>query len=211
MTDFDPVASFYYPLSLVFLGTAPQKAQEHFIHLIKPGSRILIVGGGNGEILKKLQSMSPPVGQIDFVESSSQMMKKAQKTAGNLENIRWISSPIERHVKDVKVSYDVVLTGFFFDLFPKKKAEELHHLISGCLAPSGSWIDTDFQLSATSPSWQKAMLKTMYHFFKKNSNVKTSCLPDLRTQWQTNFTLMSDKTFYRNFIITRLWKKSDRC
>jgi spermidine synthase len=205
--DFDRVAAYYYPLSRIVLGTSPQRAQEHFIGHLRSNSHILIVGGGNGHLLPPLLRSQDLVRQITFVESSMLMIEKAREKHSKEDRIVFVNSTIEEFLASSPFRFDAILTGFFFDLFPLAKATDLHQQLFTCLSPSGLWIDTDFQLTKSSPVFHKLLVKIMYAFFRQVSGVEANCLPPLETQWTHSLTLRGSESFYDGFIKTRLWQK----
>lgn len=204
--QFDRVADFYYPLSHLVFGRSQQTAQIHFLRRLTPGSRVLVVGGGNGGILPPLAGQVASEGEIIFVESSEEMLVKARKKDVPFPVVQFVHSPIENFLETDPGFFDAIITGFFFDLFAQEKAGDLHNRISACLKPGGLWFDTDFQLEPRS-WWQKRMMQTMYTLFRPLVNLRTDKLPDLRAQWRAGFTEIAAETFYRNFIITRLYRK----
>lgn len=206
--DFNSVARFYYPLSRLIFGLSQTRAQQTFVHLINPGSRILIVGGGNGHILKSFSAPYAETFEIFFVEPAPDMIAMARKKAALSGHIHFIQTTVEQFLGSSKLYFDVVITAFFFDLFPQPEADALFLRINASLKPGGLWLYTDFQLTGGSLWWQAPLLKMMYTFFRQVSGVKASSLPDMKGYWQDTYRLMDSRTFYSGFIIARAWRKN---
>ena len=208
--DFNFIARLYYPLSRLVFGSSQIRAQEAFLHLVLPQNRILVVGGGNGHFLRYFGKPHTNTPEFFFIEPAPDMMTMAREEAPSSLHIHFIQTTVEQFLSSSKLNFDVVITPFFFDLFPQSKADSLFSTINANLKPGGLWLDTDFQLVSGSIWWQAVLLKMMYAFFRKISNVKASALPDMMTHWQAKYKLSDSRIFYGGFIITRVWQKNMR-
>lgn len=204
--DFDRIAPFYSPLSKLVFGRSQIRAQEYFIPAVSPGSRILIAGGGNGAILPALAAhLSGTDSEVFFIEPAPRMLRLARRTHCGPLRIHFIQSTTEEFLRSAELSFDAILTGFFFDLFPPEKADSLLAQLNLHLKPGGVWLHTDFRLSPGRPWWHAPLLKAMYLFFRKVSGVQASSLPEI--QFPREFRLLEERTFYGRFIAAQLWKK----
>ncbi len=206
--DFNSIARFYYPLSRLIFGSYQTRAQQTFVHLINPGSRILIVGGGNGHLLKSFSASYAETFEIFLVEPAPDMIAMARKKTAPSKHIHFIQTTVEQFLSSSELYFDVVITAFFFDLFPQPEADALFSRINAPLKPGGLWLYTDFQLTGASLWWQAPLLKMMYIFFRQVSGVKASSLPDMKGYWQDTYKLLDSHTFYGGFIIARAWRKN---
>ncbi|ODS84456.1 MAG: hypothetical protein ABS46_03500 [Cytophagaceae bacterium SCN 52-12] len=206
--DFNPIARLYYPLSRLVFGSSQLRAQQTFVHLVGPGSRILIAGGGNGHLLRYLPESCAAASEIFFVEPAPDMMAMARKKTVPSPHIHFIQTTVEQFLGSSGPDFDVVITAFFFDLFPQHEAGSLFSLINARLRPGGLWLYTDFQLAGGSLWWQAPLLKMMYFFFRQVSEVKASFLPDMAGCWKNRYRLLAGRSFYGRFIIAQAWQKN---
>ncbi len=205
--DFNPVARLYYPLSRLVFGSSQIRAQQAFAHLAGPGSRILIVGGGSGHLLGSFPASSGEASELFFVEPAPDMIAMARKKISPGRRVHFIQATVEEFLSSSGLHFDVVITAFFFDLFPQAEAEALFSLLNTRLKPGGRWLDTDFQLVTGSLWWQAPLLKMMYVFFRRVSGVQASSLPDMKSLWPDAYELRDSRTFYGGFIVARAWQK----
>ncbi len=203
--DYDNASWFYEGLSKLVFGSAQVRAQEHFLNLISPGASILIIGGGTGQILESITKLYPSGLHITYVEISANMMALSRKRNTAQNKVTYITQDIGN--SSLQSEFDVIITAFLFDNFSTQELFHIFPRIRQWLKPEGLWLNTDFQL--TGPIWQKVMLKTMYYFFRMLNAVKVTQLPDTAgvfTEYQ--YQLISEKTFYGNFISAKAYKKS---
>ena len=114
--SFQRVASFYDSLAKLVFGKSIRQAQQHYLTEIREGSRVLIVGGGTGWILKDLLHLRNC--QIIYLETASSMRKRAEQHYRKLKK-RFLSRGNEVIFVQGSVSalpadsaYDVVITFF---------------------------------------------------------------------------------------------------
>lgn len=206
--DFDAVASFYYPLSRIIFAGTQDRAQEVFVQDIQPGSRILIVGGGDGRVLCSFSRYPQLVSEITFVERSGKMLEKARMQNYGSVPVHFVEADIEEYLNSPGVAfYDAIHTAFFFDLFPPEKADALFRQLYRHLKPGGLWMYSDFRSAGTSPRWQRLMLKTMYALFRRTTGVRASFVPDMEQIRGEDLKLMKQYLFYGGFITSELWEK----
>ncbi|WP_342645796.1 class I SAM-dependent methyltransferase [Mucilaginibacter sp. CSA2-8R] len=203
--NYDNASWFYERLSKLVFGNAQVNAQEYFLKLIPTGSSILIIGGGTGQILESIAKLYPSELHITYVEISANMMALSRKRNTAENDVVYITQDIGS--LSLTQKFDVIITAFLFDNFSTQELHKIFPRIHQCLKPEGLWLNTDFQL--TGPIWQKAMLKTMYYFFRVLNAVKVTQLPDTtKTFINYRYELLGQKPFYRNFITANAYKKS---
>ena len=83
MNDFDPIASWYDRLGKIVFFDRLHIAQKEYLNQLKQGNSLLILGGGTGRILEDIDRLGLNL-NIDFVEPSSEMIKKAKQTGDEL-------------------------------------------------------------------------------------------------------------------------------
>lgn len=203
--NYDNASWFYERLSKLVFGNAQVNAQEYFLNLIPSGTSILIIGGGTGQILESITKLYPSGLHITYVEISANMMALSRKRYVGQNEVSYITHDIAN--LDLMQQFDVIITAFLFDNFSTQQLDEIFPRIHQRLKPQGLWLNTDFQL--TGPVWQKAVLKAMYYFFKLLNAVKVTQLPDTSEVFiKHQYELLAKRTFYKNFIIAKAYKKS---
>ncbi len=203
--NYDNASWFYERLSKLVFGNAQVNAQEYFLNLIPPRARILIIGGGTGQILESIAKLHPSGLHITYVEISANMMELSRKRNVAQNKIIYITEDIAQ--LSLTQEFDLIITAFLFDNFSTQIIHKIFPKIHQCLVPNGLWLNTDFQL--TGPIWQKVMLKSMYYFFSVLNAVNVTQLPDTEQVFTAyHYQLTAKKTFYRNFIVTKAYKKS---
>lgn len=171
------VAPWYQPLSRLIFGNTLIRAQRIALDTVSPGSRLLIAGGGDGEILKYLREWSGP---IDFVEISPEMLRLARRKGS--ENVRWLQQDIFNFRPDQP--YDIILFPFLLDNFLPEEAEKLIARLSSFLREKAQVIIIDY--TETPAFGQKILLRAMYLFFRIAADVRVKALPPIEKIMQAN-------------------------
>jgi len=207
--NYDTIAPYYDMLSrLVFL-RAQLKAQIDQLSVIPGNSQILIVGGGTGWILEEIAKLHPNGLTITYVEISAKMLELSRKRNVKSNSITFIHSAAEDFNTDQK--YDVVLTAFLFDNFNGEKIDFVFNLLNDLLKPGGHWLFCDFYYNKDSGrTWKWYLLKTMYLFFNKISNVEASHLINTEHNFEVaDFTPLQIAYHYSGFIKSITYKKPE--
>lgn len=200
-TGFDRLAPFYKFISNVFFGRSLLRAQEHYLSTLKPGDSVLILGGGNGELLPSLLRQQTKL-TVDYIDISPGMISLAKKKAPEFYNVNFIVGTEQ----DIPAQpYSVVITNFYLDLFPEQKLSQVIQTIKKHLAPGATWLVTDF---VQEKRWHQTMLWVMYRFFNLVTHIEARSLPD----WQSvlkeeGITETESKRFYHGFIQATVYKK----
>lgn len=175
--NYAPIAPWYQPLSRIVFGDTLIRAQRLALEAVSPDSRLLIAGGGDGEILKHLQGWS---GTIDFVEISEAMLRLARSKA--VPPTRFIHQDIFNFLPDH--TYDVMLFPFLLDNFLPEEVKKLIVRLHPFLTKEGQVIIIDY---TETPSFlQKILLRAMYFFFRIVANVRVKTLPPIEKIMQEN-------------------------
>ena len=204
--NYDTIASNYDWLSRLIFGKALINAQLHLLAYIQDDSHVLIVGGGTGWILEELVFLEKKGLNIDYVESSAEMMILSKKRKCGPNQVQFIQMPIESYVSNS--SYDVIITPFLFDNFTMEKIGHVFFLLNDMLVNKGLWLYADFvYMSSASPFWQKILLKSMYLFFRITAKIETNKLVDMSPFFKCGFGIMSEKSFYAKFVKSIVFQK----
>lgn len=190
--NYGRVAKSYQFLSRTIFGNALVNAQRKALANLSYSCDLLMIGGGDGEILKYLRDFA---GNLDYVEVSSEMILVAQSKT---------KLPVNWYIQDIFSfktyrKYDVIFMPFILDNFTTKQCSELIAHLNPMLKIGGQVIVVDF---TEKPNlWQKALLFGMYTFFRLIASVKTTKMPEIE---QTMLIHKLNKTLetksFRGFI-----------
>lgn len=203
--NFNNSAWFYDRLSRLVYGKALINAQLYLLQYIKPGSNILIVGGGTGWILEELTKLHPSGLHITYVEVAANMMALSQKRNIGKNEMVYINNAIENVT--LLPNFDVVITPFLFDNFTEQTLGVVFTHIHHSLKPGGLWLNADFQL--TGKWWQTFLLKSMFLFFKVVCGIEAGKLPGIARYFTRNeYEVIDEQTFFNEFIVARVYGKT---
>ncbi len=187
MNDFNGIAWCYDPLKQLVFGNKLDQASTHFLSAIPAGSRLLIVGGGTGNLLLGI----PDGVQICYVEKSVEMLKKAR-------------SRLERKVDLIHLDFldyhpshpfDYVVCPFFLDLFDPDSLRAVIKKISSVLKEDGKLLVADF-------SFQKSgLLRLMYAAFGVVTNISAKSIPPIHDLLSNSGFEMVDSAVYFNGLV----------
>jgi ubiquinone/menaquinone biosynthesis C-methylase UbiE len=202
--SFKNSAWFYDTLSRLVYGKAIVNAQLYLIGHIKPGSNLLIVGGGTGWILDELTKLHPSGLHIAYVEVAADMMARSKKRNTGNNKVVFINDVIEN--ANLQANFDVVLTPFLFDNFTEDTLIDVFNHIHQLLKPGAFWLNCDFQL--TGKWWQTFLLKSMFIFFRLICGIEANELPKIEAQFKLHdYSLVSEQCFFGEFIVARVYGK----
>ncbi|MDB5060255.1 MAG: hypothetical protein JWP67_98 [Mucilaginibacter sp.] len=202
--NYDNSAAFYDNLSRLVFGKALVTAQVHLLSYIPANSNVLIIGGGTGWILEEIAKLHSSGLSIAYVEISEKMMDISRKKNVGSNQVTFINKPIQQVMLNQQ---DVIITPFLFDNFTEVNLHPLFTHIHAMLKTGGLWLNTDFQL--TGKWWQYILLKSMLLFFKVLCGVESWRLPDISRQFNKyGYEIIEEKTFFNDFIITKLYNKT---
>lgn len=201
--NYNNSAWFYDRLSQLVYGRALINAQVYLLQFIKPGSKILIVGGGTGWILDEITKLHPSDIQITYAEVATNMITLSKKRNTGNNSVIFINDAIENI--PLSADFDIVITPFLFDNFTDQTLQKVFTHIHSSLKPGGLWLNADFQLSGK--WWQVVLLKAMFLFFRIICGIEASRLPAIEDQFeQHGYQTIAGQTFFGNFIISTAYK-----
>lgn len=208
--NYDIIAPYYDVLSRLVYFRSQLKAQTDQLAFIPANSSILIAGGGTGWILEEIAKLHPSGLQITYVEISEKMISLSKKRNVKANNVSYIHAAAE----DLELSsdYDVIITAFLFDNFANDKISIVFNKFDKALKPEGLWLFSDFYYSeATGRRWQKYLLKTMYFFFRRISNVEASMLINTESYFSGQYDQpLKTAYYYAGFIKAVVYQKSSK-
>jgi ubiquinone/menaquinone biosynthesis C-methylase UbiE len=208
VNNYDRIAANYDRLSRLVFRKAIVRAQQSLVPLLAPPARVLIVGGGTGWILEEIATVHPSGLAIDYVEISSNMLDLARTRDFKNNEVAFIHAAIEDYT--APTAYEVIMTPFLFDNFSRQRAQVVFQKLNNMLENGGWWLFTDFHIDkGMNRFWQKALLRSMYVFFKNISHVEANELPDVQALFKTyNFRIISETFHFGRFIRSAAYRKS---
>jgi ubiquinone/menaquinone biosynthesis C-methylase UbiE len=205
--NYDTIANYYDRIHHLFYGQAEISAQVELLDYVRPGDRLLIVGGGTGWILEKIGSIFPSGLEITYVESSVRMMEltKTRNWGGN--RVQLVTSVVEEWKGERE--YDCILTGFFFDNFKEVHAAQIVHQLSGYLKSGGYWLEVDFYYPRRRGKlWKAILLYSMYLSARLICGVEAKRLPDMeRIFTEEGYRVLYTTFHYQRFIRSMVYKR----
>ncbi len=199
-SGFDFLAPIYDFLARLIFGRSIVVSQTWFLDQVPPKAKVLILGGGTGWLLEKLIKQNSSC-TVWYVEASAKMIEKTRD--------RFLSDQanfIHGTEEDIptRVTFDVIITNFYLDLFSEEKLERVVERISVQTHSSSRWLVTDFVNGGV--WWQRWMLKVMYLFFRSVCDIEANRLPNWTKclsshQWGE----VSSKDWYEAFIRSTAW------
>jgi len=205
--DFDRIATYYDHLAGLVFGKSILESQLCHLSMVAPGSRILILGGGTGQILPYLLAKDP-VG-ITYLEPSIRMSEKAMSRVPSGEPVDFVRGSFE-DLPDDEV-YDALITPFVLDLFTTSELSECMNKLSSVLSPQGRWFFSDFQIcDPPKRYWQAPFIHLMYRFFRLACNIRANRLPNFEKNFRS-YRLVETKatSFFGGAIISRVYRFRD--
>lgn len=204
LNNFDAVAKVYDTLSFLVFGNTLFEAQLSFVNVIPNDARILMLGGGSGELLREILKVCPDC-TVWYIEASREMIRIASKKNKSPTNVHFIHGT----ESDIPLQhrFDVVITNFYFDLFPTEKLGRIIEAISLSCTSEVRWLVTDFRHPQN--WWQRILLKTMYLFFRTVCNIEASTIPDWQQKMAVaDFSPRQVKYFYHQFVVAAVYEKA---
>lgn len=204
--NYNRVAGCYDLLSGIVFGNTLIRSQTCLLRFVKDNDKILIAGGGSGKILEEADRSGLRGLEILYAEASAAMIRRAQKRKLSNITVQFATGAVEQ--MELPTGFDIIFTPFLFDNFTDEAAANLFSFLHQHLAPGGYWLYADFHVSSSSSLWKKALLQSMYAFFRLTAGVKTNRLPDTsRLFQQYAYQKVFQQWHYKRFISSEVWQK----
>jgi tRNA (cmo5U34)-methyltransferase len=176
---FDLIAGFYPLMEQTVFGSKLSRARRFFIPRVTEGSKILLIGEGNGRFLFEMLNYSSSA-SVTVVDSSARMLTATARriATGDRSRIELIHADILEW-RSSAASYDRIVTHFFLDLFPPYRIRRIVEKISRFARKDTLWINVDFN-SENQRLRQKLLMWAQYRFFRISAGIEASRLFDSR-------------------------------
>ena len=202
---FSLLAPFYNCLGLV-LGSTLKRARTEFVAELQPASRILIVGGGNGQILIDVLKHQPS-SSIDYLDIAPGMIASAKKSLNKhhpekVARVHFICANLMNH--DLADQYDLIITQFFLDCFDEKPLDQIMLKLDSQLVAQGQWLFCDFTANRLTGRLCAFLL---YPFFRLICGVEAQQLALFRKKFQLFHYQTEQESCISTMIECMLYKK----
>lgn len=200
-TNYNLIAPFYKTLSRIVFGRGLEDSTAHYFHRIKEGEKVLIVGGGNGEVLKRLFSTCPSA-EVTYCELSIRFIGLANKKNPFPQDQIIFLEENAFDLRDFK--YDWIVLPFFLDQFKEKECIRLLSLIK-----EGSLDNTKVLFSDMDKNGcPKGLLSFMYLFFRVTTGLKSKSLPAFEKVFQeSGWEMGEEKGFSNGKVVSRVYRR----
>lgn len=205
--NYDSIANYYDRIHHLFYGQAEINAQVELLDYVRPGDRLLIIGGGTGWILEKIAAIFPSGLEITYIEGSGRMMERTKRRKWGQNRVELVTSAVEEWKGEKE--YDCVLTGLFFDNFEDAHALRIVREVTPWLKNGGYWLESDFYYpKGRGKLWQAILLWLMYVSARLICRVEARRLPDMDRIFQgEGYTLLRMRLHYQRFIRSVVYRK----
>lgn len=205
--NYDKIANYYDRIHHLFYGLSEINAQVELLGYIRPGDRLLILGGGTGWILEKIAAIFPAGLQVTYIESSARMIELTKTRNWGQNQVELVNSAVEDWKGEME--YDCVLTGLFFDNFKDAHAAAIVRQVTPYLKNGGYWLESDFYYPRRRGKlWQAVLLYSMYISARLICGVEAKRLPDMERVFSAEGYGVLYTTFhYQRFIRSVVYRK----
>jgi ubiquinone/menaquinone biosynthesis C-methylase UbiE len=203
--NFNRIAPFYDTLAFLVFGRRLMEAKKAFFPLIPDQARILLLGGGTGNILNDLLNSKPAV-TIDYVEPSQHMLDIAAKHLLSEFRARMNFICGDEHQVPQNANYDVCTSFFVLDCFTQSHARDFAQIVTSTLKPDGLWLFADFFPARN--AFQQVLTVAMYGFFAMVSSLEARVIPDYAGVFDDcGFTAVHEMELMNGFIRSMVLKR----
>ena len=201
MSNLQYIAPIYDSLAKFIFSDSLQKATNYYLSMVPPQSKILIVGGGTGQLLEVL-SESASGSDVTFLDLSPAMINRAKTRNYAKLSVDFVN----KSVFDFNdFGYDIVITPFFLDLFVNQELNLIGNKLRGALKKGGYWLFSDFVTSDS--AYHFYLIKLMYLSYRIVDKVSARKLPDYDSFFEQNsMKLVSRAIISKGHIESRIYR-----
>jgi len=210
--SFDRVARSFRLLETIAFGQSLQRARVRWLETIPRPHRVLILGEGNGRFLCELLRVHPKI-DIDCIDASERMLTLARTRTCQRDPESW--SRVQFIHADIRNwsplhSYDLIVTHFFFDCFPRDQVKAIVHKVARAATPGAVWLLADFTVPPAgilARAHAKFCLRIMYLFFRNATGITANQLVDPSPYLEEhNFVPISRQSSRAAMLKSELWQ-----
>ncbi len=205
--NFDRVAWWYDGLARLVFGRVQQRAAAHFLAQMPAQGRVLLVGGGSGELLLRLQRQRPEL-EVWYAEASRAMLRRARRrwqvATPAAKAVHWWEGDAAELPPDLR--FAAIITPFVLDLYAPTALQALMQRLDRLLLLGGCWLQTDFQLPV---GWgrypARLLLALMYRLFRLTADIEARQLPPMAAAFEAlGYERSQQQAFWGGFILSEV-------
>ena len=200
MINFNKIAPFYDDLVKLVFGDSVQNATNHYLNQIPGNSKILILGGGTGQLLDEMNHLSCG-SNVTYVDAAQGMVAQAKLRKHKNISVKFLCLSVFELDQE---PFDVIITPFFLDLFSNAELQVLSSRLKGFLPKGGYWLFSDFVTSGS--IYQKLFIRFLYLLCGFACGVTSTKLPNYDIVFGNEFSLLSDNLSSRGLITSRIYR-----
>ena len=197
------IAPIYAWLEKLVFRQILSRSRSFGLDVIQGGAKVLILGGGSGEVLNYL-----PNCEIDYVESSESMIIRASKKVGD-RIVHFQQVPFSKFRSST--AYDHIICQYFLDLFEEEEFNELLEHLDHLSADHTLLHVADFRINNRESGkwWQRGLVKLMYSFFRITTGLKTGDLPAIEhILKRANYVEKEGQSWMKGLVFASVWSRS---
>lgn len=201
--NYNFLAPFYKFFSRLVFGKALEDATVAMISDMGEKDKILIIGGGNGEILPRVFEVKPKL-SIHYCELSKRFIGLAKKKNPYPDEqiLFWHKDAFLQENFD----YDFVLLPFFLDQFDDQVNTDFLKRIRSNSKPHTQILFADMN-GEKIPKW---LLSSMFVFFKVFTRLKQNTLPDFERIFnEGGWEKKAEMLFSKGKVLSRRYQKKE--
>jgi SAM-dependent methyltransferase len=216
LANFDFLAPHYYWLECLLAGRALQRCRTAFIDETRSSRSALILGEGNGRFLCEfLKSNHQAV--VVCVDASAAMLDLAKQRMVRhgltAERVRLVQADVLSLCKRelVPANFDLIVTHFFLDCFPREQLSSLISRIAALASPDALWLLADFRVPAAGFRRARArfILRLAYAFFRVVTRLPADRLTPPDDFLKANgFQLAARRLYSAGLLHSDLWRRT---
>lgn len=177
LNKYNSIAVLYTLLSKLVYGNSLHNIQKKAVNQLPKEGRLLILGGGDGSILRYLYQQRPQL-DIEFLEASRKMIDLARLKSRPNQKITFIHSD---NPENCSPEITLILAPFFFDLFTTDETAMMLNKIEAKVNKSFILLVTDFSLDSIK-HWRllrHLQIKLSIIFFRVTVGHRLNYLPSV--------------------------------
>ena len=186
-----------------------QKARTRWIETVPSPKRVLTVGEGTGDFLRTFVRVHSDAA-VDCLDASARMLELARlRISDPINRVRFLKEDILSWRPPE--SYDLLVTNFVLDCFPRDELELVVGKLAGVATPGAYWLLAEFCIPRTifARTHAKIWLATLYWFFRTTTGIRAKRLVDPTVELQANgFVCLKRSEWRLGLIKSELWQKT---
>jgi hypothetical protein len=206
LNSYNNIARSYSTLARIVYGDKLNQAKLTLVQTLPKHGNLLMIGGGNGEVLQAIFNHAPLL-CVTYLEASDTMIVLAQKNSPAAMSITFEHSDSFEYAQ---VHIDAIYAAFFFDLFSPSKADEIIRLLEKKHTNKPTWHVGDFNLQGVD-KWRitrKIQIKASILFFRLFTYHPYKKLPLVFQSFQKNgYISLFTSNLENNFLCIEVFKK----